>query len=173
MVSFQGAIYTPSPLWDLEYADEIVLLSNSGEQLTRIFHLIQFQGSIRGLHLNEEKRQYLRLNSDQRVYYAPSTLIQNCPCSLCLGHSRMGDQVPLSQEVKYLGVSLHASGSARKNVSFRITQVIHSSKLFKPLLAHFMETYGIWVNRPFHPYVCYGQYVPLPFPAYETQRGPL
>ena len=48
----------------------------------------------------------------------------------------MGDQVPLSQEIKYLGVFLDASGSARKNVSFRITQAIHSSKLLKPLLAH-------------------------------------
>ena len=131
-----GVIHTPSPLWDLEYADDTVLLSHSGEQLTRILHLIQFQGSIRGLHLNEEKCQHLRLNSDQRVYYAPSTLVQNCHCSMCLGNFRMGDQVPLSQEIKYLGIFLDASGSARKNVSFRITQAIHSSKLLKPLLAH-------------------------------------
>ena len=49
-----GVIHTPSPIWDLEYADDTVLVSNSGDQLTRILHLIQFQGSIRGLLLNEE-----------------------------------------------------------------------------------------------------------------------
>ena len=55
---------------------------------------------------------------------------------MCTGDVRTGDPVPLSQEVKYLGVFLDTSGSARKNVSFRITQAIHSSKLLKPLLSH-------------------------------------
>ena len=38
--------------------------------------------------------------------------------------------------MKYLGVFLDASGSSRKNVSVRITQAVHSSKLLKPLLSH-------------------------------------
>ena len=31
-----GVIHVPSPLWDLEYADETVLLSCSAEQLNRL-----------------------------------------------------------------------------------------------------------------------------------------
>ena len=44
-----GVINTPSRLWDLEYADDTGLLSNSAEQLTRILHLIEHEGSKRGL----------------------------------------------------------------------------------------------------------------------------
>ena len=131
-----GVIHTPSPLWDLEYADDTVLLSNSGSQLTRILHIIQYQGSIRGLTLNDEKCQHLRLHSEQRIYYAPIAPTFACSCRSCLGHSPPGDEVPLSQEVKYLGVYLDSTGSSRKNVSYRITQAIHSSKLLKPLLSH-------------------------------------
>ena len=131
-----GVIHTPSPLWDLEYADDTVLLSNSGDQLTRILHLIQFYGSRRGLYLNEEKCQHLRLHSDHRVYYAPGSADSPCSCATCTGQQRTGDPVPLFLEVKYLGVFLDSTGTSHKNVSFRITQAIHSSKLLKPLLSH-------------------------------------
>ena len=130
-----GVIHTPS-IWDLEYADDTVLLSNSGDQLTRILHLIQYQGSCRGLFLNEEKCQHLRLHSDHRVYYAPGSADSPCSCDVCTGQQRTGDPVPLSHEVKYLGVFLDSTGSSHKNFSFRITQAIHSSKLLKPLLSH-------------------------------------
>ena len=80
-----GVIHTPSPLWDLEYADDTALLSNSGDQLTRILHLIQYHGSRRGLFLNEEKCQHLRLHSDHRVFYAPLPSASPCQCSMCTG----------------------------------------------------------------------------------------
>ena len=50
-----GVIHTPSPLWDMEYADDTVLLSKSSQHATRMLHLIQHYGAQRGLHINEEK----------------------------------------------------------------------------------------------------------------------
>ena len=114
-------INPPSPLWDLEYADDTVLLFNSAEQLTRMLHLIQHEGSKRGLILNEDKCEHLRLNSEASIYYAQSPYHDPCICEICTGTSQPSDLVPVSSEIKYLGVFLSASGS-RKNVSYRISR---------------------------------------------------
>ena len=131
-----GVIHTPSPLWDLEYADDTVLLSNSAQHATRMLHLIQHFGAQPGLLLNEDKCDHLRLNSDQRIYYSANTSFSACPCDSCTGNAPMGSLVPLSNEVKYLGVYLDTFGNSRKNTSYRISQAMHSSKLLKPLLSH-------------------------------------
>ena len=39
-----GVFHVPSPLWDLEYADDTVLLSCSAQQLNRLFHIVQYHG---------------------------------------------------------------------------------------------------------------------------------
>ena len=44
--------------------------------------------------------------------------------------------VPLSDEVKYLGVYLDPSNNNRKNTSYRVSQAVSASKLLKPLLSH-------------------------------------
>ena len=44
-----GVINTPSPLWDLEYADNTALLSNSAEQITRLLHLLQREAFVASL----------------------------------------------------------------------------------------------------------------------------
>ena len=54
-----GVIHTPSPLLDMEYADDTVLLSKSSQHATRMLHLIQHYGAQRGLHINEEKCDHL------------------------------------------------------------------------------------------------------------------
>ena len=59
-----GVIHTPSPLWDLEYADDTVLLSTSAQHATRLLHLIQYYGSQRCHLLNDDKCDHLRLDSD-------------------------------------------------------------------------------------------------------------
>ena len=130
-----GVINAPSPLWDLEYADDTVLLSNSAEQLNRMFHLIQHEGSKRGLILNEDKCEHLRLNSEASIYYAHSPYFYSCNCEICTDTSQPSDPVPISSKIKYLGVFLSASGS-RKNVGYRISQAMHAFKLLKPLLSH-------------------------------------
>ena len=67
-----GVINTPSPLWDLEYADDTALMSNSAEQITRLLHILQSEAHTRGLILNFDKCAHLRLHSDERVFFSPS-----------------------------------------------------------------------------------------------------
>ena len=130
-----GVINTPSPLWDLEYADDTVLLSNSAEQITRLLHLLPCEGSQRGLLLHEDKCEHLRLNSDTRVFYAPLPYTSICNCEVCSGNLPSVNPVPLSSEVKYLGAYRSTLGP-RKNVSYRVSQAMHCSKLLKLLLSH-------------------------------------
>ena len=70
-----GVFRVPSPLWDLEYVDDTVLLSCSAQQLNRLFHIVQYQGTQRGLQIHEEKCEHLRLHSDKRIYYSPRALL--------------------------------------------------------------------------------------------------
>ena len=79
-----GVFHVPSPLWDLEYADDTVLLSCSAEQLNRLLHTVQFHGSRRGLVLNEDKCEHLRLHSLHRIFYAPQDATP-CQCKHCGG----------------------------------------------------------------------------------------
>ena len=81
-----GVINTPSPLWDLEYADDTALMSNSAEQITRLLHLLQHEANIRGLALNFDKCAHLRLHSEERVFFSPS-FSSPCDCSRCHGHT--------------------------------------------------------------------------------------
>ena len=130
-----GVINTPFPFWDLEYADDTVLLSNSSQQITRLLHLLQYHAHLRGLTLNLDKCAHLRLNSDSRIMYSPH-FVSHCQCSHCHGHSPATLPVPLSDEVKYLGVFLDTSSNNKRNVSYRISQAVTASKLLKPLLGH-------------------------------------
>ena len=97
-----GVIYTPSPLWDLEYADDTALMSNSAEQITRLLHLLQYEAHVSGLTLGFDKCAHLCLHSEERMFFSPS-LSSPCACNLCHGHSVSPEPVPLSDEVKYLG----------------------------------------------------------------------
>ena len=130
-----GVFHIPSPLWDLEYADDTVLLSCSSEQMNRLLHTVQYQGNRRGLVLNEDKCEHLRLHSLQRIYYAPQQ-DSPCDCSYCQGVHHPPAPVPLSDEVKYLGVYLDPTNSNRRNTSYRVSQAVTASKLLRPLLSH-------------------------------------
>ena len=130
-----GVINTPSPLWDLVYADDTALMSNSAEQITRLLHLLQHEAHIGGLTLNFDKCAHLRLHSEERVYFSPS-LSSPCECCSCLGQTVPLEPVPLSDEVKYLGVYLDAYSNNHRNVSYRVSQAMTASKLLRPLLAH-------------------------------------
>ena len=112
-----------------------MLLSNSAQQLTRLLHLLQWEAYIRGLTFNFDKCANLRLHSTERISFSPH-LSSPCSCFQCSGHDPAPSLVPLSDEVKYLGVFLDASSSNRKNVSYRISQAVSASKLLKPLLGH-------------------------------------
>ena len=129
-----GVFHVPSPLWDQEYADDTVLLSCSAQQLNRRFHIVQYHGQKRGLQINEEKCEHLRLPSEQRIYYSPSCS-SPCDCRHCSEFNHDLSPVPLSDEVKYLGVYLDSFSSGRKNLNYRVSQAVSASKLLRPLLS--------------------------------------
>ena len=153
-----GVINTPSSLWDFEYADGTVLLSNSADQITRLLQLIQFEGSQRGPLLNEDKCEHLRLHSESRIIYAPLPYSSNCTCELCSGHLRSDNLAPFPLEIKYLGVYVSSFGP-RKNVRYRVSQAVHASKLLKPLLSPspFLEAPCIPIHCTGNSNVCYVQ----------------
>ena len=125
-----GVLSTPFPLWDLEYADDTTLRSNSAAQLTRLLHLLQHQDAVRGLHLHFLKCAHLKLHSTERIPFSPNCL-SPCDCTSCQGHLPPTSYVPESDEVKYLGVYIDSVSSHAKNVSYRISQAVSASKLLK------------------------------------------
>ena len=96
---------------------------------------MQHFGKIRGLKLNEEKCQHLRLNSDNHIFYSPSCYVV-CRCRLCHAGAALGDPVPISDEIKYSGVFLDSTSSNSKKMWSRVPKAITASKLLKPLMAH-------------------------------------
>ena len=155
-----GVINAPSPLWDLEYADDTALMSNSAEQIACLLHLLQYEAHIRGLTLNFDKCAHLR---EERVYFSPS-LVSPCDCCSCHGHAVPPEPVPLSDEVKYLGVYLDYLSNNRKNVSYSVSQAMTASKLLRPLLApralppSFMEAHRLSFYYPIYFAICDGKF---------------
>ena len=115
-----GVLNIPSRLWDLEYADDTVLLSRSSLQLTRLLHPLQHHALQFGLQLNLDKCKHLQLHSENRVSYAPDPGA-DCNCSCCNGGRRAATEyVPIAEEVKYLGIFLDATCNSRSTTSKRI-----------------------------------------------------
>ena len=121
-----GVLRLGTSLWDLEYADDTVLLSNSFSQAQIFLHLIQKEGARRGLVLNFDKCEHLALNSTQRIYYDPQYL-----------PAQVDDlRVPMPDAVKYLGVYLDPKSNNHQNVSTRISRAMEASKKLSPLMKH-------------------------------------
>ena len=79
-----GVLTLPTRLWDLEFADDTVLVSRSFIQLNRLFHLLQSHALQVGLTLNLDKCKHLPIHSHNRVAFAPSTALR-CQCYCCCG----------------------------------------------------------------------------------------
>ena len=92
-----GVLRLGTSLWDLEYADDTVLLSNPSFQAQTFLHLIQKEGACTGLYLNFDKCEHLRLNSTHQTNFDPPPFLLAPIDALA---------VPLSDAVKYLGVDL-------------------------------------------------------------------
>ena len=124
-----GVFHVPSPLWDER------TVSCSAEQLNRFLHTLQFHGSKKGLILNEDKCEHLRLHSPHRIYLYSPHVATSCQCKYCGGIHSPATLALLSDEVKYLGVYLDPTNNNRKNTSRRVSQAVSASKLLKPLLS--------------------------------------
>ena len=70
------------PPWDIEYADDTVLLTNSGDTLERLLHMLQTNAARIGLTLNKEKCQLMTLKSTRLLHFKTEGT-DACQCPNC------------------------------------------------------------------------------------------
>lgn len=61
-----------APIWDLQFADDIVLMTNSAQLANRLLHGVQRHGYRFDPELNLEKCEHLALHSPEHIYTAPA-----------------------------------------------------------------------------------------------------
>ena len=125
-----------SPLTDIEYADDTLLLSRTALSLNRFLHVLQFQATLRGLFLNADKCHLLAINHRARVTLLDIP-VQYCTCQSC--HPILGDENPPSlvhlppeEFAQYLGAMIQPNSSATKDVQHRYTQALRCFKALEP-----------------------------------------
>ena len=83
-----------SPLSDLQFADDTILIANSAELSSRMLHDMGCPA----------KCEHLAFNSEQRVYFRSGDDLCQCQCCCCGGRDKVGLPVPAVREVNYRGV---------------------------------------------------------------------
>ena len=127
-----------SPLTDIEYADDTLLLSRTATSMNRFLHILQYLAFLRGLLLNSEKCHLLAIN-----YRATVSLLETptsvCRCSSC--HPIPGDEspptliaLPPEDFAQYLGAMILPNSSANKDVQHRYSQAQRCFKALDPFL---------------------------------------
>ena len=109
------------PLWDVEYADDTVLITRSASSLQEILNLLIPRALTIGLELNAGKCEHLPMHSDETVYY-------------CSGQ----ENIPFHKvsAAKYLGVYLDSSSSSAREISHRLQQAGNAFRLLGPFFRH-------------------------------------
>ena len=75
LLSNAGVINRPFPLWDLQYADDALVLSYSSFSATRLLRTLQSLTSDFGLELNLAKYNCFPLHATDRVSFCPSATV--------------------------------------------------------------------------------------------------
>lgn len=121
--SLPGVFSASTPLWDIEYADDTVIVTRTAETAVRFLKILIPLAFSKGLLINSSKCEHLRLNSTEDVNIIDPTL----------GSS---STVKVSRSVKYLGVILSSNSNSSLEVTRRISQANAGFKLLKPFLKH-------------------------------------
>ena len=108
-------------MWDVEYADDTVLIGRSASSLQVIVNLLIPRSLQIGLELNAGKCEHLSLNSDESIHYSSEQT-----------------EVPFSKVsvAKYLGVYLDSSSSSAKEISYRLQQAGNAFRLLGSFFRH-------------------------------------
>ena len=127
-----------SALTDIEYADDILLLSRTALSLNRFWHILQYLAFLRGLVLNADKCHLLAINHRASVSLL-ETRVDRCTCPSC--HPIPGNEtpptlIPLPPEefAQYLGAMILPNSSANKDVQHRYSQAQRCFKALDPFL---------------------------------------
>ena len=68
---------TPSvPFFDIEFADETVLISRTQEHMQNLLSLVQEEAAKCNFHLNKDKTKPIVYNTDNNVAFADGTFVQ-------------------------------------------------------------------------------------------------
>ena len=128
------------PLVDVEYADDTVLMARTQSTLHQLLHLLQHLASQRGLHINPDKCQLLRLNSNLPICLSHSTSPTSC-CSCCFccdfttltpTENSLADPLPVVDTAKYLGAMISANSSSNADVAYRYSQAATAFRCLFP-----------------------------------------
>ena len=104
---------TPTiPFFDVEFADDTVLIARTAEHIQSLLHIVQQEAAKYNLHLNLDKSKHISYNSDAVLY------------------SSNGNRVPQVSSIVYLGGLIHQSGKPGPEVRRRVTE---SRKVFQHL----------------------------------------
>jgi hypothetical protein len=135
--SVPWAFSAASPLWDMEHANDTVLIARSAEAFRKLLHILEWEAEQVGLHLNKPKCEHLQCKSEHRIHFRSGTNEQ-CKCPVCATQPPIspGPLVPISSLVKYLGVHLSPKGDASPGFRKRLSQAYAASKILKPFFGH-------------------------------------
>ena len=112
-----------SPLWDLEYADDTVLLGRTAQTVQRFLDILVPLAYDKGLVLNSDKCEHLSIGSDLDLNLThPVTNIKTA--------------IPRVQTTKYLGVLLTPNSDNLVEIRKRLQSANASYRLLKPFLTH-------------------------------------
>jgi hypothetical protein len=111
-----------SPLFDLEYADDTVLLGGSAEVVEAFLEILICEAKQVGLLLNFDKCEHIAVHTD-----SPIRIIQN---------GEVTGIIPKVEIVKYLGVLLGPNSSSTPETNRRLSQARAAFKLLKPFFSH-------------------------------------
>jgi len=105
---------TPTiPLFDVEFADDTVLISRNGEHMQHLLHLVQQEAAKYNLHLNLGKCKLVVYNTETDIFFTD------------------GSKVPKATSVVYLGALIDSKGRPGHEVSKKIQD---ARQIFKTLL---------------------------------------
>ena len=143
-IQFQNSYgYTPwvhsaaHPLQHLEFADDTALMSRSHTTIHRLLHILQFQASKRGLLLNPDKCQLLRLHTDHDVSLSTTfTPSRPCQCQHCGGTDPLPHPCQVVDHPTYLGIVLDASASSSPDCLRRFSQASSAFRSLFPLFSN-------------------------------------
>ena len=126
-----------SPMTDVEYADDTVLVSRTQLTLHRLLHSLQHEASKRGLLLNPDKCQLPRLHSNLSIHLSPHvTPLSPCSCLHCMGTDDLSVQIPPLHSAKYLGAYVAANASSAPDCNYRYSQAMGAFRCLFPVFTN-------------------------------------
>ena len=119
-------------------------MARTQSTLHQLLHLLQHLASQRGLLINPDKCQLLRLNSNLPIHLSRSTSPSvYCSCCFCCDFTHLtrtdnslADSLPVVDTAKYLGAMISANGSSNADAAYRYSQAASAFRCLFPVFTH-------------------------------------